>query len=347
MKPFRNIIIISMILLFPLLLLANNDMEKMEATLASLQKMQHDYLERRADLQQQLHRLSAQIAAFGPADQVTSLQRRKIEGFMKESQMIAAQLERLQKDINFSRSELELQQKNLIAIYENEIHLTLKKLDQKPLAPTEKRGVLERMVTVKNKRERLRADMNLPVSSTRTIYPLNPDDMQNASQLKQHIDWLQDRDEQLRADAYEVEHIVGNLREEIDIRDKMAEMEHEMNLFGYRDETVKQSPSINENDEATKSNDPTTTGHEGNDFAGNAYLEPPSNSNSSLLHLYPDLFSDGYSVMSTNDIDRVIKQLQDRRQKLITAADSVRTRAIQLQQQVDRMERQPTTQDNK
>ncbi|MBN2011261.1 hypothetical protein JW960_18095 [candidate division KSB1 bacterium] len=315
---------------------------ELETNIVQHEKVLHTLILKRDDQQQQLQKLTRQIADFNQAADLSYMQRSRLERLMKQSQQLAAMLTETEREITSIQQQLDKQRRSLITLYDTEIHDILKTLDQKSIPSKEKRDVIGQLVDVKNKREMLQSQLALPVSQERAPHKLDATELNDVNQVKQHIDWLRDRDEQLRTEAYELEHIVDNLQEEVEIRDKMSDLEHDMQLFDHSDEVVSQvrsSSSTKSNIGSEFYNNPENDHNRGrDDISNNAYLEPANASRSSLLRLYPDLFSStDYSYLNTNDIDRIIAEIKIRQQKMISTADSLRIRSEDLEKHINQL----------
>lgn len=313
-------------------------LQETEVTLQSLTKQ-------RADLNSRANELAVEILKLKNQKDTGYFQRQRLENLLKGSQELAREIEKLDSEIFSTNQKLQLQCGQLIDLYEQELTRLINELKNKKLDKTAKKELMFQLGVIKEKRELVQARIELGIQEIIELNHLALESGDNPRQMREKAEWLRDQEKKLRTNADEIERIIKNLKDEIEIRDKMVELEQDLAIFSHRDEPLKASETPQTSDERIGNDktfnwnfqqlDPLT--QQNIAARNNAYLQLPMTSKSSIRPLFPNLsIKRDATELSVQDIQTYILNLENRKKLLISTADSLKSRAEVLSRKVER-----------
>ncbi len=282
----------------------------------------------RETVERKVNAFANEISEFKSKPTLSFFQRRRLESLLKSSQEVTIQLEQVDVKIDSLNKELQLKRLHLIERYDIRLKQIMRELDDKSLSGKERGELLNTLTVIKSKRELLQAKLDLEIRETVEVEGIVLDQTDNAKKIREKADWLKDQETKMRADARALDQIISNLKEEIEVREKMTEFERDLTLFSHRDElTFSQGMTR------------TFDGGAGNKTdVPNAYLQDAESSQSSILPLFPEI-SVGKEVTDL-DIGEFIKALQDKKRQLLMKADSLQTKYRAFDREAESMDKQ-------
>jgi len=301
------------------------DTDQLEKNIGQLEQRLADFTAQREQYVRQADELARQISELKAKSNLNYFQRSRLENQLSRSQELTNKIETLDPAIGALKNEVREKRKSLIAQYDLIIKNILAQLKAEKLPKTQKTALVKTLTSTKEKREILQTQIEislLELLRTNTIV-LEAND--SPRQIKAKADWLRDYEKRLRTRAIQMDRIINNLKEEIEIREKMVEFEQELSLFDHRDESISEGASQSDNGQV-RSKDVLEGGAP--DWANNAYLQNSESSKSSILPLFQDFTIEKDVLnMSNLDIQAYIKGLESRKQQVELTADSLRIKA--------------------
>ena len=183
--------------------------------------------------------LAKQIQLLKEGEAHNFLGRRRLEGALREAQVLAARQEENQRAQTAQFDEEQRCARALDDMYTVLIDSLLRAVDR--VTPAERRDLASRAKELRDHRAALQPLLlrNLAVPSYAPDLNLNsavlPED------IKARADLLRDREDQLRRQLLQLERRSGQIRQESALRKKMADLVTDVSLFEQRDETAKLS----------------------------------------------------------------------------------------------------------
>jgi chromosome segregation ATPase len=311
-----------------------NNLQETETVLLSLSQ-------RRTDLNNQANHLALEISTLKNQKDTGYFQRQRLESLLKSSQELTREIELLDKDIFANNQKLQSQCEQLIQKYDDQIKTLITQLKSKKLDKSVKKEFAFQLGVVKEKRELVQARIELGIQEIVELNQMALETDENPRQMREKAEWLLDQEKKLRKNAKELERIAKNLKDEIEIREKMVELEQDLTIFSHRDEPIKVgSASQTSNTDKRTGSPETVFGDFQNDdlismqntaARNNAYLQLPVTSKSSIRPLFPNLsIQRDATELSVQDIQTYIANLEKRKQLLLSTADSLKSRSEQL-----------------
>lgn len=328
-------IIIFFLFAFPLL--AQEEYIHLENEISALEAKVEELKSRQATLNSEINELAQQISDLKQKENLNIFQRRRLEGYLKSSQKLILQIENLNAQLISTGRDISTKRKQLINLYELRLEEIINQLNDKNKSELQKKYLADTLTLIKQKREQVQAKIDLEIQTPINMNEISQENGYTYEDYKEKADWMKDQEEKFRKNGEEIDRIVNNLQAEIEIREKMSELEQDISLFSHRDEPLAH--------EKTSTSGRAITGEKNEvDFLGNAYLQDALNSRSSLLPLFPNLsVSKDISNLSNLDIQDFIKELQKRKKQLISSADSLNLKAKEYYhkaEQAKKIERQ-------
>jgi hypothetical protein len=312
------------------------DTDQLEKNIGQLEQQLANLTAQRVQYIRQADELAQQISALKAKSDRNYFQRIRLENQLSRSQELANKIEALDPEIISLKNEVREKQKNLIAHYDLIIKNIMAQLNADKLTKAQKQALVKTLTSIKEKREILQTQIEislLELLRTNTIV-LEAND--SPRQIKAKADWLRDYEQRLRARASQMDRIINNLKEEIEIREKMVEFEQELSLLDHRDESISEGASQSANGQV-RSKDVFDGGTP--EWANNAYLQNSESSKSSILPLFQDFTIEKDVLnMSNLDIQTYIKGLESRKQQLELTADSLKIKADAFEQKARQAE---------
>jgi hypothetical protein len=336
MKSINYIIFI--IVLLNTALAQSNDISILETDVAKIEAQLEQLSSSREQINQQIGELAKKISALKNKSELSYFERQRLESYLKNSQKLSSQADELDLNIHSAETNLQTHRRQLINRYEEKIKHILLQFDQAAMAESQKIDLATELAGVKNKRELTQAkiDLQLYNPSDFLAIDIDPSERDDARRLTQKADLLKDQEEKLRQNAKSIEGIVSNLKEEIEIRDKMSELSQELSLFSPQDETMNQTRTHIAQAGSDKEAGAGVTENDDRNFYNNAFLDDASNSKSSLLLHFPNLINPKeIPNLSNSDIQSIIRQLQNRKKYISAVADSIDIKAKKIYQQAE------------
>lgn len=340
MLIFKYIIAIALILVLNLRADAV-EIQPLENELQATELVLQSLSQRRTDLTNQANQLAIEISTLKSQKDTGYFQRQRLENLLKTSQELTREIELLDKDLFFQNQKLQLQCEQLIEKYSEQIKTLITQLKNKKLEKSAKKELAFQLGVVKEKRELVQARIELGIQEIIELNQLVLETDENPRQMREKAEWLLDQEKKLRKNATEIERIVKNLKDEIEIREKMVELEQDLTIFSHRDEPIKVGAlSRTSNTDKRTGNPETVFGDFQNDdlitmqnnaARNNAYLQLPVTSKSSIRPLFPNLsIQRDATELSAQDIQTYIANLEKRKQLLLSIAENLKSRSEQL-----------------
>lgn len=319
---------------------AETDTERLEADLrvktSELQQMTVKYQK----LTRQVTALAPKISELKSKGELNFFQRRKLEDYLKSSQKIAGQIEKVNRQILRLRQELQVIREHLIQNYDRKITQLLAESEKNALSKTQKRKLLQQLSQLKQQRNALQANIDWEISEPGKMSHIEIEEYDTPRKIQAKADWLKDLENRLRLNVTKIDRVVQNLREEIELRDKMQDFEQELSLFSHRDEARMPSiPSVEKQTEVFGEDQggPPELTTKGTETTGDA----------AMLPLFPDfLHENDFMNLSTADIRSVIDSLSHHKIEILTRADSLNQKATIFYQKAEQA-RPPRHQEKK
>lgn len=306
------------------------EMKQLEQEVIELERQYNQYTDALEQVTKKVNKLAGKIENYKAKESLNVFQRRRLEGYLKTSQQLSNDLESKQKSLNSIKRKLEINWKTLIRFYDKEITTVMQAFRNDSLENDRKKSLLAYLAQIKEKRETLQAKLELVIEEPLNMDQLDFSDLTDIRQIKEKADWLKDQEEKLRKNIGELKHIINNLKEEIEIREKMLEFRQDISFFNHQDETL--NPQMAESRSAEKNGIQT-------DFRdNNAFLDTEDLSKSSLLPLFPEITVGKDAANLTNlDIQTFIRGLEERKARLLSAADSLKLKANELYRKAEKL----------
>jgi hypothetical protein len=318
-----------------------NSLQETEVALQSLSKQ-------RMELNNRANGLAEEISTLKNQKDSGYFQRQRLENLLKNSQELTRETEVLDKEIFSANQKLQLQCEQLIQMYDIEIDKLINQIKNRKIDKSARKDMMFQLGVTKEKRELVQSRIELGIQEIIELNQFALESEDNPRQMREKAEWLQDQEKKLRTNAAGVGRIIKNLKDEIEIRDKMVELEQDLTIFSHRDEPLKASTTTQAggNDKRTSDQESFNWNFQNDDlFAqqnnaarNNAYLQLPMTSKSSIRPLFPNLsIKRDATELSAQDIQTYILNLESRKKLLISTADSLKSRADLLSKKVSRL----------
>lgn len=273
--------------------------------------------------------LASKISDLKTKLELNYFQRRQLEDHLKASQELANQIENLNRRIIQLRNAAQAIREALVAAYDQQIDQLLQESQQARLSSSRKKNLLKQLTQIKSKRNTLQTQMDWELADSFKINEVEIHESDTPRKIQVKADWLKDLEQRLRTNAGKIEQVVLNLKEEIDLRDKMQEFEQELSLFNHRDETraMPVAAAVTDQQITFERNDPPIGGQKSTGG---------TTEKASLLPVFPN-FGPENDIMnlSRNDLQAYIDSLSRRKVEILITADSLNRKAADFYRQAE------------
>jgi hypothetical protein len=316
------------------------DVQRLETRLAEKTSELRQAAVRHAQLTEQANALAPKISSLKTNHELNYFQRRQLEDYLKASQELSNELENLNRRIIQVRNEAQAIREELVAVYDQQIDQILRESDFTGLDRTRKKNLLKQLTHIKQQRNTLQTQMDWELADSFKMNQVEIHENDTPRKIQVKADWLKDLEQRLRTNVAKIERVVLNLKEEIELRDKMQEFEQELSLFNHRDET-RAAPVV-----AAASEIEITFERNEPPIGGSKSTSGVSGS-TALLPLFPNFIHENDVVnLSRADIQAYIDSLSRRKIELLVTADSLHKKASDFYQQAEQA-KNPKHQGNK
>lgn len=343
MRNFFKIYILLCCLIQPFSAIAQTTaIDSLEKEILRLETENQKLSVERATLNLQASGLAEEITSLKGNTEMNFLQRRRLEGQLQSSQELAARIETLDLSILRNQKRIAENSRSLIGFYNQSIDQTLNYLlKNKKLKPSEKTKSYLRIVALKQKRDQLLSKYGNLAPELRNPLTIQIDENDTPRQISQKADWLKDQEDKLRKEAEVITRQIRNYEDEIDIREKMNDLEQEISLFNHRDENLTHVSLVQEpaaKDVLYFDDDGDRNGLDDTYENSVPPMDVQPSKNSPII-ISQQLSGDKNTLTEVN-IDTLIQSLKNQQNQLVNQADSLQKKAAEFYKRAKQLKQQ-------
>ena len=189
-------------------------------------------------LGQKIEKNDEEIQQLKSNDQLSYLERQKLEALLKASQDVSKKVAALDRKIRESQQRHTQTGQQLIKLYESEIDKAVAALEKGGQNAQNRQAFLNRIDRLRHKRTSVQQAAGLQKVDELQINQLDisPDD--TPRQVRQKGDLLKDQEEKYRTRARALQARAAELQKELDLRTRVSEMVEDLALFDQQEEAL-------------------------------------------------------------------------------------------------------------
>ncbi len=306
------------ILILLMSLLASMNLSAQESALPALERQfaQTDsaiaQLSRsRTALAKQAEARAREIQELKSKDDLNYFQRQRLEGLLKDSQGLSNRIEAMDAQLRALDSQLENIGMKLSDRYEAEIKRRLNTLETKKPSDAARQAEAQELERLRAKHERIKQKLGTDVLSQFKIARVQIETDDTPKQVEQKADLLKDQEEKLRRLAAQINKQSKQLKKEMELQNRINDLVTDIGVFDQQEEALGNVSDLS-NEEFTDAN-PT-----------GSLQEQIRALEKNLLVGQKDF---DFSTLSSEQVEEVLANLNQREQRFNAQADSLARQA--------------------
>jgi len=253
-------------------------------------------------------------------------ERQRLEGLLKDSQVLAKGIEELEERIARWEKNLRRERQRVVDVYRRDLERLLSALE-KAGGTAEEASLVKQLQQLRQKKAAVEEELRGHRLSARPFPPVTWQADDSPRQIQEKADLLKDQEDKARRYTQSLEVRLRELREELRLRQRMREFVEDLRLLSQQDEPRARGGRTMTSAAETDATQWTGPGREMTDKA-----EAIQNPAAPTLEISSELAP---SRLPTQDLERLIRSLEKERRTWTATADSLGQRAKEFYQKAE------------
>lgn len=306
----------------------------LESAIAANDSLLAALAEEKNELAVRLEAKRGEITELKGKAEIGFLQRRRLEGLLKEFQLLSMRADTLDRQARDVSEQLTALRFELWQAYQGEINNLLSALaaDIDRITEADRRRSLEQISTLRRKKIALTSQLDELPPSIEDPLLLTIESTDDYTRVKEKGDRLKDSEDRLRQDIKQIDKKMTRFRGERGLREKLGDFLDDVSLFEQRDEAVTSAQ------QATKTAVENATNWFDINYGRGSMA---AGETSAISNIGENLWKIDPSFLTSEEMELILQLFEEYRGMLAVRADSLGARAARFYEKAEELRRHP------